>query len=327
MKNSPSNTTALVTGAAGFIGSQLVDRLLGQGQHIIGIDNFSRGTLVNLETAAKHRNFQFFKANLNDTPAIREIIGGRGVNMIWHLAANSDIVAGMSDPAIDLQDTFLTTFHLLGVAREFGIRRFAFASTSAVYGVHDKALTEETGPLTPISNYGAMKLASEAVVSAASESFLEQAWVFRFPNVVGPRATHGIIFDLLTKLSQNPPDLEVLGDGSQQKPYLHVSELIDAMLLICEKSNAPFNLFNIGPPDQGASVREIAEAVRHEAAPSLPIRFTGGSKGWVGDVPRFYYSIEKLRSLGWSPALTSTQAMERAVTEICKEFGALQARQ
>jgi UDP-glucose 4-epimerase len=214
----------------------------------------------------------------------------------------------------------------LAVAREFNVRHFAFASTSAVYGVHDHALSEETGPLTPISNYGAMKLASEAVVSAASEMFLERAWIFRFPNVVGPRATHGIIFDLLTKLKHNPPDLEVLGDGTQQKPYLHVSELLEAMFVICEKACDPFNLFNIGPPDQGTSVRQIAMAVRQEAAPSLPIRFTGGNKGWVGDVPRFWYSIEKLQRLGWAPSLTSAQAIERAVTEISKEFGVLQTK-
>ncbi len=325
MKNSP-NRTVLVTGAAGFIGSHLVDNLLDRGQSVLGIDNLSRGTRGNLAGALKRTGFEFFQANVNDLPALRDIVRDRWVEVVWHLAANSDIVAGMTDPAIDLQDTFLTTFNLLAVMREFGIRRIAFASTSAVYGIHDKALAEDTGPLTPISNYGAMKLASEAVVSAAAEHFLERAWIFRFPNVVGSRATHGIIFDLLTKLSRNPADLEVLGDGTQQKPYLHVSELLNAMFVICEKSAERFNLFNIGPADQGSSVRQIANAVSREAAPSLPIRFTGGSKGWVGDVPRFWYSIEKLRRLGWSPSLTSAQAIERAVHEICEEFGALQPR-
>jgi UDP-glucose 4-epimerase len=236
------------------------------------------------------------------------------------MVANSDIAAGVADPNVDLKDTFLSTFNLLAAMREARIRTIAFASTSAVYGVHEQTLEETTGPLFPISNYGAMKLASEALISAAVESYLERAWIFRFPNVIGPRATHGIIFDLLTKLARQPADLEVLGDGTQQKPYLHVSELVEAMLWICEHANDPFNWFNIGPPDEGATVKEIAEAVQRQAAPSKPIRFTGGNKGWVGDVPKFRYSIEKLKRLGWSPQLTSRQAVERAVKEIHAEF-------
>jgi len=325
MRNS-LHSTALVTGAAGFIGSHLVDLLLDGGQRVVGIDNLSRGTRNNLASALKRPGFQFFQADLNDLPALRNIVQNANIEVVWHMAANSDIVGGMTDPAVDLQATFMTTFHVLGVMREFAIRKIAFASTSAVYGVHNKALTEDTGPLMPISNYGAMKLAAEAVISAAVESFLERAWIFRFPNVVGSRATHGIIFDLLTKLSHNPPDLEVLGDGSQQKPYLHVSELLEAMLLICDKADEPRNLFNIGPPDEGATVKEIAMAVSRRAAPGLPVRFTGGSRGWVGDVPRFYYSIEKLAQLGWRPKLTSAEAIQKAVEEICLEFEALLPR-
>jgi UDP-glucose 4-epimerase len=210
--------------------------------------------------------------------------------------------------------------------REAGIKRIAFASSSAVYGVHDESLDENTGPLFPISNYGAMKLASEALISAAVESFLECSWIFRFPNVIGPRATHGIIFDLLTKLSEAPPDLEVLGDGTQQKPYLHVSELLDAMFLIHEKATDSLNWFNIGPADDGATVLQIAQAVQRQVSPSTPIRFTGGDRGWVGDVPRFRYSIEKVKELGWVPTMTSAQAVERAVTEIYQEFQLKEAK-
>ncbi len=266
--------------------------------------------------------FHFFDEDLTDAGALRKVVAAFPVTTVWHLAANSDIGAGVADANVDLRDTFLTTFNLLLAMRETGIQRLAFSSTSAVYGVHDTILEETTGPLFPISNYGAMKLASEALISAAVESFLERAWIFRFPNVIGPRATHGIIFDLFTKLSKNPPDLEVLGDGMQQKPYLHVFELLDAMLLICERAPDALNWYNIGPPDEGATVRKIAEAVRREAAPDKPIRFTGGSKGWVGDVPRFRYSIEKLKKLGWSPRLTSAEAVEKAVAEIHSEFTA-----
>jgi UDP-glucose 4-epimerase len=310
----------LVTGAAGFIGSHLTDRLLEQGHTVVGIDNLSRGTRENIEPARKNPEFHFFQADLTDLASFGNIARQFDVEMVWHLVANSDIGAGVADPNVDLRDTFQTTFNTLLVMREQKIGKLAFASTSAVYGLNDAVLTEDIGPLFPISNYGAMKLASEALISAAVESYLERAWLFRFPNVIGSRATHGIIFDLLTKLSKNPPDLEVLGDGTQQKPYLHVSELIEAMLLVVAQADRPLNWFNIGPPDEGATVRQIAEAVLREAAPSLPIRFTGGNRGWVGDVPSFRYSIDKIKRLGWSPQRTSTQAVEQAVSEIHQEF-------
>ena len=312
--------SVLVTGAAGFIGSHLVDRLLAQGETVVGIDNLSRGTRANLGDALQHPAFQFFESDLTELATLTRLLSDFDIGMVWHLVANSDIGAGVADPHVDLRDTFQTTFNTLLFMRERKIGRLAFASTSAVYGVHDAVLTEDIGPLFPISNYGAMKLASEALISAAVESYLERAWIFRFPNVIGSRATHGIIFDLLTKLSADPPDLEVLGDGTQQKPYLHVSELIEAMMVICAEAKEPLNWFNIGPPDEGATVRQIAETVLHEAAPSTPIRFTGGNRGWVGDVPRFRYSIEKLSRLGWRPKLHSVQAVEQAVAEIYREF-------
>jgi len=318
--NEAQNRTVLVTGAAGFVGSHLTDRLLELGNRVIGIDNFSRGTRRNLSRALLDAGFHLFETDLSDLSSLREILSSFEIDTVWHMVANSDIGAGVADPNVDLKDTFLSTFNLLLAMRDARIRKIAFASTSAVYGVHDQTLEENTGPLFPISNYGAMKLASEALISAAVESYLERAWIFRFPNVIGPRATHGIIFDLLTKLSRNPADLEVLGDGTQQKPYLHVSELVEAMFWICEHAGDSFNWFNIGPPDEGTTVREIAQAVQRQAAPETPIRFTGGNRGWVGDVPKFRYSIEKLKRLGWSPQLTSRDAVERAVQEIHAEF-------
>jgi UDP-glucose 4-epimerase len=314
----------LVTGAAGFIGSHLTDRMLALGNTVIGIDNLSRGTRRNLKDAFRHPSFRFFEADATDLESFRAAISSYQFAEVWHMVANSDIAAGVADPHVDLRDTFQSTFNTLLLMRELAIPKLAFASTSAVYGVHDAVLTEDTGPLFPISNYGAMKLGSEAMISAAVESFLERAWIFRFPNVIGSRATHGIIFDLLSKLTENPPELEVLGDGTQQKPYLHVSELVEAMLFISREAVEPLNWFNIGPPDEGATVLQIAQAVSRVAAPGTPIRFTGGNKGWVGDVPRFQYSIEKLKRLGWSPAHNSAQAVERAVDEIYQEFRARQ---
>lgn len=312
--------TTLVTGAAGFIGSHLTDRLLQQGASVIGIDNLSRGTRGNLQLAHANPRFRFFDADLSNIADLRHIISGLQIETVWHMVANSDIPAGIADPNIDLRDTFLTTFNLLLVMREAEIKNLAFASTSAVYGMHSGPLKETTGPLFPISNYGAMKLASEAAISAAVEGYLKRAWIFRFPNVVGSRATHGIIFDLFTKIKADSGSLEVLGDGTQQKPYLHVSELIDAMLFVQHHAFEPLSCFNIGPEDEGTTVRAIAETVIRTAAPSKSIRFTGGTKGWVGDVPKFYYSVDKLKDLGWEPTLGSSEAIERAVTEIYAEM-------
>jgi UDP-glucose 4-epimerase len=314
------STTVLVTGAAGFIGSHLSDRLLREGCSVIGIDNLSRGTRTNFHAASQHSAFRFLESDMSDIAGLRRIASTFEIDMVWHMVANSDISAGVADPDIDLRDSFLTTFNLLKVMRESGIKKLAFASTSAVYGLHEGVLKEDTGPLFPISNYGAMKLASEAAISAAVESFLECAWIFRFPNVVGSRATHGIIFDLLTKLKSQPRFLEVLGDGTQQKPYLHVSELIDAMLFVYNNATEPLNWFNIGPEDKGATVLDIAREIVRVAAPSTPVRFTGGSRGWVGDVSRFCYSIEKIKSLGWSPRFGSFEAVARAVAEVHGEL-------
>ena len=313
----------LVTGAAGFIGSHLIDALLARGATVIGIDNLKLGRRAILEQALKNSRFTFHEADVNDLPRCREVIARQDqstpLDIVWHLAANSDIRAGVADPDVDLGDTFLTSYNVLKIMRELGSPQLAFASSSAIYGVHRGLLREDTGPLFPISNYGAMKLASEAIISAALESYLQRAWIFRFPNVVGSRSTHGVIHDFVQKLKQNPKELEVLGDGSQQKPYFHVADLIEAMLFITDHAREPLNYFNIGTADSVTTVRYIAEAVVRSMAPGAGIRYTGGSKGWPGDVPKFNYSIEKLKGLGWSPRLTSNQAVDRAVGEIVAE--------
>jgi UDP-glucose 4-epimerase len=318
------NSPVIITGVAGFIGSHLADRLLLAGHGVVGIDNFTRGTRANLEPAMSQPGFLFLETDLSDSAACRQAfaqaVQSGAAQTVWHMAANSDISAGVADARIDLRNTFLTTFHVLEAMREFHIPMLAFASSSAVYGNLPGALTEDAGPLFPISNYGAMKLASEGAISAAVESFLEGAWIFRFPNVVGGRATHGVIFDLLNKLKTRQDELEVLGDGSQQKPYLHVSELIDAMLYIRENAGDALNCFNISGDEAGATVRFIAESVLRKAAPRATLRYTGGSRGWVGDVPRFRYCTDKLSALGWRPGLTSEQAIERAVEEIHSEL-------
>ena len=173
----------------------------------------------------------------------------------------------------------------------------------------------KTRPLFPISNYGAMKLASEGFITAALESYLSQVWIFRFPNVVGSRASHGAMYDFFRKLEKSPAELEVLGDGSQEKPYLHVGELLDAMLLAVEKSQDKLNYFNIGQEGSTSTVRFMAETVVKHAALRARIRYTGGKKGWVGDVPFFRFSIEKIKALGWRRA-SSNESIELAVREL-----------
>jgi UDP-glucose 4-epimerase len=317
------STQCLVTGAAGFIGSHLVDALLARGAAVIGIDNMKLGRRPNLESALRNPRFKLIEQDVNDVAGFSRIIAQASaqgpVDIAWHLAANSDIRAGVADSDVDFRDTFLTTHSLLKVMREHSIPKLAFASTSAIYGEHPGLMREDIGPLFPISNYGAMKLASEAAISAALEAFLERVWIFRFPNVVGARATHGAIYDFVQKLKKNPAELEVLGDGTQQKPYFHVVDLIEAMLFIVERGTERLNFYNIGTANTVTTVRYLAEAVVKRQSPGARIKFGTGNKGWVGDVPKFNYSIEKLKALGWSPRLTSDQAVDRAVAEIVDE--------
>lgn len=313
----------LITGAAGFIGSQLADALLAAGDEVAGVDDFYLGRPAHLTAARQNPRFAFAEADVSDvraaTDAFRALSGDAPPDLIWHLAANSDIAAGVADPSIDFRRTLQTTFATVEAAKAIGARAIAFASTSAVYGETDRLLTEDVGPLLPISNYGAAKLAGEALLSAAAESALDRIWIFRFPNVIGPRATHGALFDFAGRLAARPPSLRVLGDGSQTKPYLHVSELIEAMRFIVANARARRNVFNIGPERGGSRVSFLAEAMIARMAPGTPIAYTGGDRGWIGDVPRFLYSTERLARLGWRPKLSSDDAVRRAADELALE--------
>ena len=310
--------TLLITGAAGFIGSHLADALLAQGHRVIGVDNLSLGTRANLAGALSHPSFQLIERDISREDFVESFDPGGPIDWVWHLAANSDIPAGVNDPNVDFKDTFLTTFRVLAWMRKNAVPRLAFASTSAVYGVRHEPIEEDSGPLLPISNYGAMKLASEACISAAAEAWLERADIFRFPNVIGSRATHGALFDFVRRLRQNPARLEVLGDGSQQKPYLHVLNLVQAMLFIAGHAADKLSYFNIGPEDNIA-VRAMAEEVAAQVSAQAEIVYGAGNRGWVGDVPQVLYSTRKLRSLGWNEQMSSAEAVRLAVREIAAE--------
>lgn len=308
----------LVTGAAGFIGSHLVDALLARGHRVVGVDNLSLGTRDNLRSALKNPDFTLVECDVSTESFANTFDPGCRIDWVWHMAANSDIPAGVDDPNVDFKDTFLTTFRVLAWMRKNSVPRLAFASTSAVYGMRDKPIEEDSGPMLPISNYGAMKLASEGCISAAAEAWLGRADIFRFPNVIGSRATHGALFDFVRRLRKNPVQLEVLGDGTQQKPYLHVGNLVGAMLFIADHARDKVNYFNVGPEDD-VSVRAMAEEVVAQTAPGAEIVYGADNRGWVGDVPKFRYSTAKLRRLGWGAQMTSPEAVKLAVSEIVAE--------
>lgn len=311
----------LITGGAGFIGVNLARALVGRGEHVVIIDDMSRGRPENLGDLADNPKVSVWVLDCTNALALVDRIRALSEvpSAIWHMAANSDIPAGIADPRIDLSNTFLTTFGILEAMKTCGVPTLNFASSSAIYGdFGDTVIHEDIGPLEPISNYGAMKLASEAQIRAAVEAFLPRANIFRFPNVIGTPATHGVIWDFCRKLKDTPGILTVLGDGSQQKAYLHVDDLVAAMLKIASLDGT-YRLFNIGPTDDGVTVRFIAETVRDRAAPSATIQYGQGGRGWVGDVPKFRYSVDRLLGIGWSPTRTSSEAVIHAVDEIVRQ--------
>lgn len=314
----------LITGVAGFIGSNLAETLLSRGQIVFGVDNLCRGNVSNLSSIIDNEDFSFCEVEMTKVADYRKVLSALyrkdPITEVWHMAANSDIPSGVIDAKVDLRDTFFTTFYTLELMKEFNVNVIAFASSSAVYGDHgDDSLVEKSGPLLPISNYGAMKLASEATISAATESHFRQAFIFRFPNVIGVPATHGVILDFVRKLKATPDQLIVLGDGSQQKAYLHIDELIDAMIHIRNCAQEKVSVFNIGAGDDGVNVQFIAEETVKLVSPSARISYGEGNRGWVGDVPRFRYSIDKLRQLGWRPTLSSAEAIRKAIREIATQ--------
>jgi UDP-glucose 4-epimerase len=298
----------LVTGGAGFVGSRAVRRLLESGHEVCAVDDLSLGREENLAGIVPHAPFELVKMDVR-SPSFLETVARFLPSRIFHLAANSDISKGTREPRTDLDRTFLTTYHVLDAMRRTGVREIVFASTSAIYGEAPGDLTENHGPLEPISLYGAAKLSAEAYIQAHAHLYDLRAWIFRFPNVVGPNLTHGAIFDFVQRLSRDKNRLVVLGDGSQTKPYLDVDDLLAAIFLALERAPGPVETYNVAGRGM-TSVREIAEMVR--AALELPnatLEYGEGSRGWPGDVPRFSYDTSKIRALGWEPRRSSNESV------------------
>lgn len=312
-----------VTGGAGFIGSHLVDSLLAARCTVTVYDNFVSGRHDFIAHQRENPDFELVEGDILDRGLLEESI--RDHDFVFHLAANPDIRKSTADTSVDIEQGIIATFNVLEAMRKQGIKRIAFTSTSTVYGEATVIPTpEDYGPLIPISLYGASKLGAEALISSYCGSFEMQAWIFRFANIVGSRSTHGIIYDFIQKLKENPEELEILGDGKQNKSYLLVEECVNAMLHAIARSDKSVNIYNLGAEDS-TEVTTIAEVVTEELGlEDAAFRYTGGERGWTGDVPRFLLAIDKIKELGWKPEHTSDQAIRKATQTLIKELTANQ---
>ena len=300
----------LVTGGAGFIGSYLVDKLI-DGNEVTVIDNLSSGKRELVNEKAK-----FVEGDLKDKEFVMENV--KNFDMVYHIAANPDVRLGEEDKDIHIHENVIVTHNILEAMRKNGIHKITFTSTSAVYGKAKEIPTpEDYGPLKTISLYAASKLSAESIIYSYSE-FGIQSWVFRLANIIGGRSGHGVIPDFIKKLEKSPEELEVLGNGEQCKSYLYVKECVDAIVYGVENSKEEMNIFNIGSPDS-VTVKEIAELVIDKKSPEAEIKYTGGSQGWKGDVPKFLLSIEKMKKLGWGPKHNSREAVSKTIDEILEK--------
>lgn len=306
-------TYALLIGGAGFIGSHLCDTLIHKSKPVICIDNLHLGSKKNIAHLLPHPNFKFIKCDVNDLNTFDSIIANHDIDIVYHLAANSDIQAGAQNIDIDFSLTLNTTLNILRIMKQHQIHQLVFASSSAVYGSLNEPLSETTGPLLPISFYGASKLASEGFISSYTEQFPLKAWIIRFPNVIGERLTHGVVFDFIKKLKMNPNKLEILGNGHQTKPYIYVKDLISGMLHFQDHANGAHQIVNLGV-SSSTSVNDIADIIiKAMGLRNVEKVYTGGQKGWIGDVPKFQYDLTKIHSLGWTASLSSNEAITKTV--------------
>jgi len=311
----------LVTGGAGFIGSHLIDLLLKKGHQVTCVDNLYLGRMSNIAHNLKDKKFTFVKLDVLDTKKLDALFKKGKFQTVFHLVANSDIKQSAADTQLDLRLNFLTTYNVLEAMRKYAVKDIVFASTSAIFGETKKVITEDMGPLVPISFYGASKLAAESYISVYVNNYGFRGWIIRFPNVTGERGTHGILFDFMKKLQKNDKVLEVLGNGRQEKPYLYVRELVEGIYFVWKNAKGAINQYNLGT-NTTIKVSRIAELLLEELEfNQTKIQYTGGDRGWVGDVPKFRYSVEKVRKLGWKGNRSSEQAIRFAIRNLKHEFG------
>ncbi len=290
----------IVTGCAGFIGSNLVDRLLKDKKNfVIGIDNYSTGNIKFLNNAKKLKNFKFIKADLLNLNKLKNSF--KGGDIIFHLAANADVRFGVNNPRKDLEQNTIATQNVLEAMKFNNIKKIVFSSTGSVYGEASVIPTPENSPF-PIqtSFYGASKVACEGLISAYCEGFDVQGYIFRFVSILGERYTHGHVFDFYKKLKKDPKKLEVLGNGKQRKSYLYVHDCIDAIFLSLKKSKKKLNIFNLGLNDY-CDVDQSIKWICDELGLKPKLEYTGGNRGWIGDNPFIFLETKKISKLGWRP--------------------------
>ena len=309
-----------VTGGAGFIGSNMVDKLLQNNRNEVTVfDNFcSKKTSYN-KFRLKNKRLKVIKGDLLNLELLKKTIKYHDVT--FHFAANSDIAKSISETDLDLRLGIIATYNVVEAMRINGIKKIVYSSGSGVYG--DVGLTETSenfGPLLPISMYGASKLGAEGIISAFCHLFDMKAWIFRFANVVGKNQTHGVCVDFMRKLKSNPKRLEIRGDGNQSKSYIHISDVIEAISFAINYSKERVNLFNVATDDY-ITVNEIAKIVVEEmGCKNVEFTYTGGERGWDGDVPIVRFDLEKIKKIGWQAKYSSSEAVRLSFQELLEEF-------
>ena len=313
----------VLTGAAGFIATNLIPRLLARGDEVYGVDNFFLGRPAYLEPFLGSGRFHFFEFDLLDVGKLVEVFDEAKPDVVWHVAANSDISYGTSFTDFDLKGGTLVTYNVLEAMRRTGAKQLLFSSSGAVYGEPTVMPTpEDYGPILPISLYAASKVACEGLISAFAHNYDMRAWIFRFGNIVGPNPTHGVIYDFIKRLRENPTELRVLGDGKQAKPYVYVEDCLDGIEFGFRNAKDSVNCYNLAVEDQ-TSVTDIAEWCIAELGldrKTVSVTYTGGSRGWRGDVPQVKLDTTRMTALGWSPRLSSEKAVRRTIAEVVEQF-------
>jgi UDP-glucose 4-epimerase len=313
----------LVVGGAGFIGSNLVAELVkSEDCSLVVADDLSLGRLDSIRPHMGAGRASFEDCDCSRADLVDSVFSRRGpFDAVFHLAANSDIERSSGNPAIEYERTFMTTYRVLEAMRAHGVGEMVFCSSSAIYGDKDGVAVDETeGPYLPISYYGGAKLACEGFISAYAHMNGMRAVILRFPNVVGDNATHGVILDFIRRLKADSGELRVLGDGNQEKPFLYVKDLVDAILFVRRSAPEPVAVYNVGV-DSRTKVRDIARIVVEEMGlKDVKLSYAGGSKGWKGDVPKFGYDLSKIHALGWKAAKSSDEAVRLAARTILKEM-------
>jgi len=296
-----------ITGVAGFIASNLADRLLSSGHTVTGYDNFSTGQEAFIASAFQNPNFQLIRADVLDLPALTEAM--RGADFVFHLAANADVRFGTDHPRKDLEQNTIATYNVLEAMRVNNIKHIAFSSTGSVYGEAKIIPTPEDAPFpVQTSLYGASKLAGEGLIAAYCEGFGFTGYIFRFVSILGERYTHGHVFDFYKNLSENPNELPVLGNGRQRKSYLYIQDCIDAMLCVIEKTHDKVNIYNLGA-DEYCEVNDSIGWISSHLGLNPERKYSGGERGWIGDNPFIFLDTTKVRTLGWKPKLTIQQGI------------------